>query len=100
MVCRRRLTQEMLTHMSGRVSGGFEAVRLHYMPALKQHILSIIKRYAMILEYLSCTGGLSQWDIKSEACVGFCCVLEAVRVLMVPKMLWNFWMIMVLAVKM
>lgn len=43
--CRRRLTQEMLIHMSGRISGGFQAVRLHYLPALRQHILNVLKKY-------------------------------------------------------
>lgn len=40
---RRRLTQELLVHMTGRISGGFEAVRMHYVPALRQRILSYLE---------------------------------------------------------
>lgn len=40
---RRRLTQELLMHMTGRVSGGFEAVRMHYVPALRERIVSYLE---------------------------------------------------------
>jgi hypothetical protein len=36
------MTQELVMHMNGRISGGYNAVRQNYVPAIRQRILSAL----------------------------------------------------------